>query len=606
MRASGLEAVSVTLEAVGRDVRSAQAEDLLQRELVSVIHALLPEGGALGGVVHLWSLDLPDVEAIESPRVDAAMVDGCDSVLSLLRAVEEVFPETPTPVWFVTRGGQPWALTSPQMAPLQAPLWGIARAAAAELPSRWGGLIDLDPGASVWDSAAALWDWVREARKDEDEVLFRHGEIYGGRLVRRASFETPRPITIRPDASYLVTGGTGGLGLAVAHWLAARGAKHLVLASRTPVAPRDTWASVSNTSPAAETIEALRKIEGLGATVHTVSIDIANSTALLEYLNQHERQSLPPIRGVLHLAGTVHLEDLLRVDAAKLLDAVRPKIHGSLALHRWIEDLDFLVLFSSASSVIRSPRLGHYAAGNAFLDAMAHYRRGRNQPAISIDWGLWSDVGFIRRLGDRGPGAMRGMKSIAPEAGIRLLEHLMGSNDVQAVVWPPDWRQWAQLYPDFARTSFISQLLGAAPAAEPPAAPPRTTFRAVLSESPDAERPAAIRAYVVREIAERLRLAIADLPLDVPLERLGFDSLQATELQAKLHVELGVRMPVMRFLGFSSAQAIADEVVERFATQSLMPSRPSAKPTFQPPAGEANGQEPHVALDADVLKRLGT
>ena len=497
LRGAGLEAVLVTQDLLAlRGARPADTDERRQRELVRVITSSVSPGQPLRGVIHLWSLDLPDVETVESARIDAAVVQGCDSALRLLSALEEAIPTASSPTWFVTRGGQPWALPPAQMVPLAAPLWGLARAAAAELPTRWGGLVDLDPAIAAADSAARLWAWISGPRSGEDEVLFRHGETYGARLVRRPAEPHRQPLEFRADASYLVTGGTGGLGLAVSRWLATRGVKHLVLAARTPLPPREVWATTPQESPFAEQIETLLAIERLGARVQVVSLDVADHAAVIEWINDHERQGLPPIRGVFHLAGTVHLDDAVQLGSADLLKAVRPKIHGTLALHRWLEDLDFFVLFSSASSVIRSPRLGHYAAGNAFLDAMAHYRRARGQAAISIDWGLWSEIGFIRHLGQRGPDAMAAMKSIPPDAGIRILERLAGSGDVQAVVWPPDWQQWARTYSSFARTSLIADLLGA-PEAEP-VEPGRTTMSSLWSEAPEADR-----AQVVRDLAIR-------------------------------------------------------------------------------------------------------
>jgi acyl carrier protein len=151
------------------------------------------------------------------------------------------------------------------------------------------------------------------------------------------------------------------------------------------------------------------------------------------------------------------------------------------------------------------------------------------------------------------------MKSMAPEAGIRILERLARSDDAQTVVWPPDWQQWAELYPTFARTSFVSHLLGPSAA---PAPATRSTIRSLVSDLPEAQRPSAVHGHVAREIAARIRIRVEDLPLDLPLERLGFDSLQATELQARLRSELGVRIPVLRLLGFSTVRTIAEEVIE--------------------------------------------
>jgi acyl transferase domain-containing protein/acyl carrier protein len=572
IRASGQRALTLTLDSLGGPgLRSTRDGDARKEHLVRGIRLAVGPEGSLAGVVHLWNVDLPELEGIESAKLDAALVDGCDSAFSLLRALEETFPASRTPVWFVTRGAQPWSLEASDMAPLQAALWGLGRTIAAELTARWGGLVDLDPTKPAVESAASLWEWMRDPREGEDEVLFRNGGMHVGRLTRRAANDRPRKLDIRPDGSYLVTGGTGGLGLEVSKWLASRGARHLVLVARTPLPPREAWTEVAPESPFAETIDAIRKIEALGAAVRTVALDISNEPAVIAFLDDHERRDLPPFRGVLHLAGTVHMEEALRLDASALLDAVRPKIHGVLPLHGWLEDLDFFVLFSSAASVIRSPRLSHYAAGNAFLDALAHYRHARGEPASAINWGLWRDVGFIRRLDDRGPGAMGGMKSMAPEEGIRILEHLVASGDVQTVVWPPDWKEWAERYPSFRRSSFVAELLNAS--AAPGSQAPAQRLGAAFNALPKERRPSAVTAYIAREIAERLRSGVDELEVDLPLERLGFDSLQATELQARLLEDLGVRIPVMRFLGFSSIASIAQEVVERL--ENVLPLRPA-------------------------------
>ena len=597
IRAAGGATVVVTLDALN----GPRDESTWEHDILRAIKSARPASGSFAGVVHLWSLNLPDLEGIAPERIDAAMMDSCDSAVRLLRLLEDAVPASATPVWFVTRGGQPWALEPKKMAPLHAPLWGLARAAALELPARWGGLVDLDPAASAADSAAKLWGWLRTPREGEDEVIFRHGTTYGGRLVRRTTADPGRSVELRTDASYLVTGGTGGLGLTVARWLATRGAKHLVLAARTPLPPREMWAAIAQDSPVLEIIHALQKIERLGATTLVVSLDVADHRAVIQYVNDHERNGRPPIRGVFHLAGTVRIEDLVRLDADGLLDALRPKIHGTVALHRWLEDLDLFVLFSSAASVIRSPRLGHYAAGNAFLDAMAHYRRARGQACIAIDWGLWSDVGFIRQLGDRGPGGMRGMKSMTPEAGLRILQHLVETDDVQTVVWPPDWETWAKLYPTFARTSLIADLLNSGEAA--PEGGARSTIRAILSDLPDERRGSAVRDHVTRTIASQLRLPWEELAPDMPLERLGFDSLQATELQARLDKDLGVRIPVLRLLGFATAWSISEEVRERLAGESLAAALPESDVRICAASPRTEAHEPSASVDAEQILR---
>ena len=345
VRALGIQAIVLTSDALLRDLESSPGGEAARQALISVIASSLAAGVSLAGAVNLWSLDLPEIEAVQPDDLDRAMQVNCGLAVRLLQALEETLPATASPVWHVTRGGQPWGLKPAQMAPLHAPLWGLARATAAELPSRWGGLVDLDPAASPAESAAKLWAWIHGPRGGEDEVLFRQGEIYGGRLVRRPAQEDQKPLDFRADASYLITGGSGGLGLTVARWLATKGVKHLVLAARTPLPERDQWTAVAKGSPLAETIAALQHIEGLGAAVYVVSLDVSDHRAVIEYINEHDRKGRPPIRGVFHLAGTVQIEEVLHIGSAGLLDALRAKVHGTLALHRWMEDLDLFVLF---------------------------------------------------------------------------------------------------------------------------------------------------------------------------------------------------------------------------------------------------------------------
>jgi myxalamid-type polyketide synthase MxaE and MxaD len=581
--------------------------ELRDEALLRDIRAALGPDGLLTGVVHLANLDLPVMDGLESTKLDAAIVHGTASVFSLLRALEEVFPASPTPVWLVTRGAQPWALDAADIAPLQAPVWGLGRTIAGELPARWGGLVDLDPATPPEESAAKLWTSIRAERETEDELVFRRDSVYVPRLTRRHSRAPRHKLEVRADASYLITGGTGGLGLKVASWLAARGAKHLVLVARTALPPRGEWTALAPESPFVEAIEAIQAIETLGASVRTVALDVANERAVIEFLNEHEHHGFPPIRGVLHLAGTVHMEDLLQVNEGTLLETLRPKIHGALSLHAWLEDLDFFVLFSSAASVIRSPRLAHYAAGNAFLDALAHYRRARGQSAAAFNWGVWREVGFIRRLGDRGQNTMAGTRSIAPDQGIRILEHLVESGDVQAVVWPPDWQEWAERYPAFMRTSFVADLLAAPTPAKSEA--PGQHLGAAFNAMPRSERAPAVTAYMAREIAERLRIELKDLPVDAPLERFGFDSLQATELQARLLEDIGVRIPVMRFLGFSSIASIAEEVVDRLeaaAPRASVVAGPVLETDVRKLTRTGAASNDAGDSDGDPIERLGS
>ena len=309
------------------------------------------------------------------------------------------------------------------MAPLHAPLWGLARGAAAELPSRWGGLVDLDPGSPAVDSAAKLWAWL-------DGTARRRGRspLPARRDLRRPAGATggrSEAAAARVPAGRQLPG-DGGHRRARARRLAlARGARRQAPRpgrAHSPAAARSSGRPFRAESPL---VEADRRRAGdrkLGATVHLVSLDVADHAAVIECINEHERGGRPPIRGVFHLAGTVHIEDALRVDSARLLDTLRPEDPRDAGL----------------APVARRPRLlrpflvrvvGHPVASPRTLRGRQRLPRrdgplppcARPVGACRLTGACGPTMGFIRQLGDRGPDAMAAMKSIPPESGIRIL-----------------------------------------------------------------------------------------------------------------------------------------------------------------------------------------
>src|SRR4029077_4059228 len=161
---------------------------------------------------------------------------GPASVLRLTQALARLGRPAPR-LWLVTRGAQPAGPDGDVGAVAPAPLWGFGGGLAIEHPDLWGGLLDLDPGASVEDCAAALLADVTQ-HDGEDQLAYRLGVRYAARLVRDPDAAPEVPVgACRADATYLVTGGLGGLGLLVAGKLAELGARRLVLMGRSAIPP---------------------------------------------------------------------------------------------------------------------------------------------------------------------------------------------------------------------------------------------------------------------------------------------------------------------------------------------------------------------------------
>lgn len=537
--------------------------------------ALGDDQPACQGVVHLWSLDAPTGEEMTARSLQEAQLLGCGSVLPLLQEMDQILWNQMPRLWLVTQGAQP--VGNGDRAPLslaQSSLWGLGRTMAQEHPALWGGLIDLDPTSCSRD-LDDLWEEIRQPQ-DEDQIAFRQGQRYVARLVRRRrSTGQAVPYRWRTDGSYLITGGLGDLGLQVARWMVEQGARRLILMGRTELPPRSSWIKVEG-GHLARRIAAIRELEALGASVHLAAVDVADEAQLANFLNTFRCEGWPPIQGVMHLAGVVEPQPLRHVEAAELDSVLRPKVLGGWHLHHLLEDapLDFFVLFSSAASLLSSPLLGSYAAANAFLDALALYRRSLDLPALSINWGYWSGVGMAARYGQEMGRELvpRGMRSLSPEQGLAALGHLLPQDAVQVAVLPVNWQEWSQFHPEASKSPMLADLMptGYEPA---PAAKSRMfevgmspgkngtvrePFRRDMLELPTGELEHSIQIYIKQEIADVLYMEAEAVPLDCNLVDLGLDSLMAMELIRHVEQDLQLRLYPREIFEQPSVSALAE------------------------------------------------
>ncbi len=578
-------------------LRVDQPEDI--RRLFAAALAL--EQPRCRGIVYLWSLDVALPEETTVASLQTAQTLGCGSVLQLVQELARTESRNLPRLWLVTRGTQAAGAEPSPLAVAQAPLWGLGRVIAQEHPTLWGGLVDLEPRASLRDAAAQLREEI-SSPDGEDQLAFRQGRRHVARLVRQRQADMPEPpFRWRPDGSYLVSGGLGDLGLAVARWMIAQGARRLILLGRTRLPPRASWNSLETGSRAAQQITAIRELEALGASVHLAAVDVADEGQLRAFLDEFRAEGWPPIRGVVHAAGVLHDGLLMQLDAAALTTVLRPKVLGGWLLHRLLEDapLDFFVLFSSAGSLLGQPGQGNYAAANAFLDALAHHRRAQGQPALSINWGAWAELGFAGTPGGQLLAtrlARLGIRGIAPEQGVAVLDRLLRHDSPQVMVVPVDWRQYRQLYPAGSESPLLSHLAREEADSPQHTRPPGEKREALLATEPG-QRLQVLRSYLSEQVARVLGLAAAKVDVEQPLSNLGLDSLMAVELKNRIAVDLGVNVPMVKFLqGFSVAQA-ATQLLDQLITEAATPS-PAL--TATPPQEERKSDSPEEQLLANL------
>jgi myxalamid-type polyketide synthase MxaE and MxaD len=527
-------------------IRPARLEDA-RRLFAAALAAGQPP---MRGVVHLWSLDDRPPAETTIASLEAAQVLGSGAVVSLVQELARLGRRESARLWLVTRGAVAVG-DEAALALTQAGLWGLGRTIAQEQPTLWGGLLDLDPGTR--DDDGALLAAALRRPDGENQIAFRNGAALVARLVRQRANAGPAPAPRwRADGSYLITGGLGGLGLQVARWMVEQGARRVILLGRTQFPPRAEWSQIDPSSRMAGQIAAIRQLETLGASVHLAAADVSDAAQLGAFLETFRREAWPPICGVVHAAGVLQDQILLQLEAAALAEVFRAKVVGGWLLHQMLADaeLDFFVLFSSAAALLGSAGQGNYAAANAFLDALAHHRRALGQPALSINWGPWAEVGMASRANRGGRLALQGIGSIPPEQGLALFGRLLGQSLIQVGVMPIDWAQLFQYYSEFRASPLLAHLArevgGTTPAAH-------TNGRAgatrdtILAAAPGERRP--LLENVLREqVARVIGLSPARVDVQQPLNTLGIDSLMGIELKNRIEAELGVVVPIVRLL----------------------------------------------------------
>jgi acyl carrier protein len=498
----------------------------------------------------------------------AAAEAACRAALRLVgglaRRAPGSSPGLDARLWLVTRGVHgPEVATSDAPAPAvrldAAALSGLSRVVRLENPGLRCRLVDLDPQADG-EEAARLIASEALAGDAEPEVAYRAGRRHAPQLAAvdlggsgSSSSSEERALALRSDATYLVTGGLGALGLGLARWMVERGARHLVLVGRRAGAGEE---------PAA--VAALR---ALGAEVTLAAADVADRAQLAAVVDPL-RRGPAPLRGVVHAAGVLDDGLVSQQGWERFERVLAPKTRGSWNLHELTADLplDFFLLFSSAAALLGGEGQGAYATANAFMDGLAWRRRQLGLPAVSLDWGPWAGGGMAAKLGarQRQRALEQGIVPLTMEDGFAALERLLGSErrgqaqtTVMAIRWPQFMKQFAgapvpRLFQPWARL---------VPAARPEQGTPLRDLVAGLSY-------AEARARLLEQLRDRVR---ASLGLDKrhevgpaqPLAELGLDSFTAVELRNALSQGAGVKLPATLLFDFPTLQDLAGYLLQQ-------------------------------------------
>ncbi len=523
------------------------------------------------GVVYLWGLDTTSVESLTLAGLKAGSEMMCRGALAILHALDATRSASPPGrrLWLVTANAQRTE-DATRVDPVQAPLWGLGRTVALERPAIFGGLIDLQLDADALPDIAALAAELLHLDGETQVVLSAAGRRHVPRFIRQAAGELPaRPLPVRHDATYLITGGLGMLGRSAAQWLIKQGGRHLVLTGRTanPEAAR----------------ELLGAAEAAGASIRVMPADISREEDVSSLMRMIADE-MPPLRGVVQSAGVLDDGILAQLGWDRFAPLFEPRVYGSWLLHEHTRslDLDFFILKSSLLSLLGSAGQGNYTASAAFLDSLAAHRRAAGLPATVINWTAWSGGGLAAASGARGEAMLSalGVKFIAPDLAMQAFDELMRRDVDQIAVAVADWPTYAA---KTGRPPLLAELVERRDDAATPRSPPGG-----VAPVPRVATNGQARQQVLSRLQQHITAKLGfvePVDADQPLNEIGLDSLMSVGLANSLEDAFGIPVPVAELISGPTINQLVDGAFrELIESPGAVPIAPVHAPLIRLPA----------------------
>jgi NADPH:quinone reductase-like Zn-dependent oxidoreductase/acyl carrier protein len=422
-------------------------------------------------------------------------------------------------------------------------LAAVARENPALILNMWDDVVELLAAGTLRPLPAIVFP-MRDA-----EEAFRYmaqARHIGKIVLSRAEEIRQRDPLIRGEATYLITGGLGALGILVAQWLAEEGAHHLVLLGRS--------------APDARALAAIETLRADGVDVQTSQTNVARLDDI-EQLLARIKSTMPPLRGVIHAAGV--LDDGMLADQSweRFRRVMEPKVLGGWNLHQAtrLDRLDFFVCFSSIAAIIGNLGQSNYAAANAFLDSLAAARRKLGLAATSINWGPWAQAGMAASLGDERFTA-QGIRFLDPEPALRAMQIALQDGLAQCAIADVDWQTYAAAHGIEGKAGLFAALV--APATTKAVATSKAPKRDIVAELHAAlpvERRGLLQTYLQSLAREVLGYGESEvIAADRPLLDQGFDSLMTVDMRNRLGKNIGASLPASLLFDHPTLERIAE------------------------------------------------
>jgi len=356
------------------------------------------------------------------------------------------------------------------------------------------------------------------------------------------------PVKIEGEANYLILGGLGDLGLALTKWLIDQNAKHVVLVGRTPPSP--------------EKQSYIDLLCNKGATIEYIQANISNAEELKNVF-EILANSRYPLKGIFQCAGVVDDGMLSQQNVHRFKKVLSPKMDSTWLVHHYSKNfpIDFLALFSSATSMLGAPGQANYVVANTFLDELAYYRHAQGLRTFSINWGAWTQIGLAARMNLHDHLAKQGIKAIDPALAFDALGEILQSDAIQIGALDIDWSAYLSKN---NRPLFFSNLIEKLSSNK---SNNQTAYSSLLQElqtTPTEDQGSLLQAYVAQNVA-----AVLGIPKSRKMDRMqgffdmGMDSLTSVELKNRLSTDLKITFPATLAFDHPNITSLAEHLLHK-------------------------------------------
>lgn len=371
------------------------------------------------------------------------------------------------------------------------------------------------------------------------EIAIRNKQVYTNQIQSAKSIVTTKKIT--NEKTYLVVGGTNGLGLETVKWLIENTAKNIVVLSRSG-AKNDTQVLFEN------------YIKN-GISIQDIKVDITDKVGLKTIF-----QSLQNVGGIFYAAGILDDSSFENLSRAQFENVINTKAVGAWNIHELTKDinLEFFVMYSSAAGIVGSAGQANYNAANTFLDTLAHYRQAYNLAATSVDFGTIAEVGLASRQENRGDRlAEQGVTAIQPNELFAYFDKLFLSNEAQVIALDIDFNKWAKFNHAILKNNFYNNVVSQSVIVETQDSSNNmdsfTSLEASIKH---------IKSQIKQHISTATKLNVAKIKEDETFKSLGVDSLHALQLKNKIQDDFKLQLNVAVVWQYPTVNKFADFIAK--------------------------------------------